>query len=193
MTTTQDIIRQSLDAAFKKSNVGSMKEIHDELQGHIESEWNSIPESVFVSEFLDLIVNGVQKGSDRLEKWIAVAGNLRFGVHVYKDDTRERLFTVPPMLDSSMISASPAGENQASIASVVANFDTLARARPAQAKAYFDKNMKEMLARKFCSPTSQYWKQYQAILDRYQKDPVTPTSQAVEKPVMTYNDDDILS
>lgn len=172
---------------------GQIKEIHNQLTDGIKQEWNSIPESVFVQEFLDMFVSGVGDNLVRFENWIKVVGNLRFGLHITDDQTGEPLFVVPPLYDTSALNPVPGDSDQESIAKHAAVYDTLLRARPQQAQRYFQTNMSRVMSAKFSHPKSDNWKQFQFILDRYKVE--SSTEKPVEEKASTslvYDDSDII-
>ncbi len=180
-------------SSFKRVNITSMKEIHDQLITAAESEWNQIPESIFVSQFLDLFMNGIDSNPDKLINWITVAGNLRFGVHVISDTTGERLFTVPPVYDTSIFSATPGESMDESIAKHAAVYDLLTRNRPSQAQAYFDRHMAAVLKKKIVKPTSGAWVQFADLLNRYSGGKNTQhTIKQTEKTDIVYDEGDVL-
>lgn len=163
----KQIFRSNLEASFQQTGTrGGIREIHDQLN-QMDKEYNSIPESIFVQEFLDMFMNGIGDNVDRLEKWIIVAGNLRFGVHILDDNTKEVLFTVPPLFDTSIVDTNPGHTGESSIAGHLKVYEALVSSRPMIAKRYFEVNMADMLAKKIHKPSSDSWQKYQAMLDRY--------------------------
>lgn len=184
---------QRMKSNLDNIKFGGIKDIHDQLATVIANEWNSIPESVFIQEFLDMFVNGVGQDLNRFNNWQVVVGNLRFGLHVLDDVTGDRLFTVPPIYDTSSLNPVPGDSDQESIAKHAAVYDSLLRARPQQAQQYFQLNMAKVMDKKFSSVMTENWKQYQLILERYNK--VPKTSSGVKESGTTnlvYDDNDVL-
>lgn len=182
-------MRSNLDSI----KFGGIKEIHEQLATVIANEWNSIPESVFVQEFLDMFVNGVGQDLNRFNNWQVVVGNLRFGLHILDDKTGERLFTVPPIYDTSSLNPVPGDSDQESIAKHAAVYDSLLRARPQQAQQYFQLNMAKVMDKKFSSTMTENWKQYQSILERYNKVPKTKVDVKESGTAnFVYDDNDVL-
>lgn len=185
---------------LKKLPANHMRDIAAELAGLLDSEWNSIPEVVFKEVYLPLFVEG-HKGNEALyEQWVGIAGNLRFGVHLYEgDDPSKRVLTVPPLIDTSMFDPS-VGSAGHSIAAHTAVYDALLRNRPNMAVPYFQKNMLAILTEKLKKPTSKYWQMYADMLKFYGYDftgkPTDTPAQGAEasqsKPVMIYDPDDVL-
>lgn len=172
--------------------VMSIREMHQQLSESIKSEWNSIPESIFVQEFLDLFLNGAKDNDERLHKWGIVCGNYHFGVHLLDDETGERVFTVPPVWDTSFINPRANDAGIPSIASHAAQFEMLATARPQIAERYLAKNLVTSLKDKIRQPTSDAWKQYKQLLERYGDKSADGTKPAEQKVQVTYSDDDLL-
>lgn len=85
-------------------------EIFSKLILDKDSYINSLPESIFVNYFLPFFM-GNNSNPNWILEWISIAGAPAMEVRVFKDNTNETLYYVPPLLDTNNIMLANAGNN----------------------------------------------------------------------------------
>ncbi len=130
---------------------------------------NTIPENVFVTHFLPFFSGNrnSQTDNDVVAKWIAVAGTPMAEVNVM-DDSGEVIYTVPPLLDTSIIDVVKRSAAN-SLSNIYTNKEVHSRNIPAAGETYLmealDEKTRDVL--KPSEHASEYEKRWANIFSRY--------------------------
>lgn len=111
-------------------------EIHSRLMHAAANDIVGIPESFFVSYFLPYFAGKeLVAYSDKIDRWISLAGSHFKPMHVFDDKTKAILYTVPPLFDMDAVGVS--NKKNGSIASMLMTMSQLSAIHPSQGTKYF--------------------------------------------------------
>lgn len=100
----------------------------------------SIPEQMFVQNFLPLFLGEVESDVNLLQTWFGIAGNPYSSVNITGKDG-EILYTVPAFFDRSAIELGSSDPNAAPITHIVKTTEQLTHVHPKRAEMYFEEQM----------------------------------------------------
>ena len=176
--------------------------IFDGLVTKYEREKNLLPEHIFVRDFLPYFCGElkIDDNPQLIPMWCTVAGNPSNEVTILSS-TGEKLFDVPPIMDSSVFNPTynhRRGDRKESIEDISSQAELLSQSLPERGERYFNEAFyyrAQMLRNQNFdnSPISQRW---MAIFERYgkvKKDQTNLQSDGTPKPAAksTISDDDL--
>jgi hypothetical protein len=155
---------------FRKSKQGDeINGIIDSLNGVSKETAISIPEQMFVQNFLPLFLGEVSPDTNLLQTWFGIAGNPYSSVNITGKDG-EILYTVPAFFDRGAIELSSADPNAAPITHIVKTTEQLTHIHPKRAEVYFEEQMnRRNLVRSTNPLTARNIKVWSEICQRYNK------------------------
>ena len=129
---------------------------------------NKIPEPIFVAHFLPYFTGKKVEDPARnpMAEWIGVAGSATSKVDVI-DDAGEVLFTVPPMMDSTIINLNQTGGKR--LNDLVTDYQLHRESLPGAAANFYNREFNNKLKQIVPGHVdeTQASKQWRSIFDRY--------------------------
>jgi hypothetical protein len=166
-------------------------EIKDISANLNRSEYTNNPklqERVFVNVFLPLFIGEENLYNASFQTWFSFAGTPFTSVDVI-DENGKVLFTVPPILDRSVINS--VSNTRVSMASVLTTSRQFARIHPNQGKAYLDTELrKRATIKKVPTNMLKYLTTWNAIFKRYGKDEIMEVKETNTPEVVKTSVDD---
>jgi len=132
------------------------------LDDILNLEKPTIQESVFVSKYLPIFASNQ---INHVAHWLEVAKYPGAAVDVYRGD--EYLFTVPPLLDTNLLSF----KKDVSISNIVGTIEAASKVYPHLADTLAENKLLPLINTK--TPNLDYLKQWNDILVRYNQKPLS--------------------
>lgn len=126
---------------FRKEKQGDeINSIYDSLIKTSGESITSLPENVFVQNFLPLFAGENAPNNATLQLWLGIAGNPYMPVNIV-DSKGEILYTVPAFFERSAIQIGKAGDTAAPIQHVIKTTEQLSKLHPRRGEVYFQEQM----------------------------------------------------
>lgn len=126
----------------KVQQANEINSIFSNLVATAEQSIVSLPEDVFVANFLPLFAGEPVPDTVSLNVWFGVAGNPYMPVKVVSNtNPTEVLYVVPPYFDRGVIEIDKADETASPLTHVLKTTEQLSRIHPKRAQNYFQEQL----------------------------------------------------